>query len=78
MRVYTTLQSGDPNGVDCGRRPPPLRGPAAAGSVSLRSARTEVRIGFAIAYSDPNGIIPAGAGLYESGLRLERLRSRAG
>jgi hypothetical protein len=26
----------------------------------------------------PNGIIPAQAGLYEGGLRLEGLRSRAG
>jgi hypothetical protein len=67
------LAFGDPNGIDCGRRPPPLGGCTNVQSVSLRSARTEVRIGFAIAYSDPNGIIPASAGLYESGLRLVRV-----
>ena len=43
----------EPNGIDCGQRPPPLHC-INEQSIALRSARTEVRIGFAIAYSDPS------------------------
>ena len=55
---------------------PAVEGCAGARAVELQFSSRYAR--FLKRGSDPNGIIPAQAGFYEGGLRLEGLRWRAG